>query len=206
VKDVDEGIRRWWTAVKAGPNSYFTEQWDAQLQALGPAALERTLDCIDGRATLDIPRQGAMEYRDLANWEQIAIIAFARADAGRVLSRLAARGWSDIKIAQYLGAVPDPAILPYVLALLASKQAIERSTAVNYLGAYRDGEATTALLGALNDRSSFVRFSAIERLADAGDPSAIPPLERFAAEVAGSKRFGYLAASAKAAIDKIRAK
>jgi hypothetical protein len=42
--DVGEGIRRWWVAVKQGPESYFTQRWDAQLLALGPEALERTLD------------------------------------------------------------------------------------------------------------------------------------------------------------------
>jgi len=55
-------------AVKKGPESYFTQKWDAELLALGPAALERTLDCIEGKAKLDIPRQGYLEIRDLGNW------------------------------------------------------------------------------------------------------------------------------------------
>jgi hypothetical protein len=86
ASNVDEGIQRWWAAVKAGPESYFTQRWDAQLLALGPSALERTLDCIDGKAKLDITRQDCMEHRDLGDWEEVAVVAHARADVGHVLS------------------------------------------------------------------------------------------------------------------------
>ncbi len=180
AKDVDEGIRRWWAALKAGPESYFTQRWDAQLLALGQAALERTLDCIDGKAKLDIPRQDCMEHRDLGDWEEVAVVAFARADVGHVLSLVKARGWDDLKIAHYLGGVPAPALLPHLLASMASKDEYRRVAAVNHLGAFRDPRATDALLGALKDRASFVRFCAIERLGDAGDQIAIEPLLLFA--------------------------
>jgi HEAT repeat protein len=203
--DVDEGIRRWWAAVKAGPESYFTQKWDAQLLALGPTALKRTLDCIDGKAKLDIAGQGYMEHRDLGDCEDVALVAFARADVGHVLSQVNARGWDDHKIAHYLGQVTAPALLPYLVAAMASKDEHQRVAAVNHLGAYRDPRATEALLGALKDRASFVRFCAIERLGEAGDESAITPLHQFARDAALSKRFFYLAACAKAAIKKIRA-
>jgi HEAT repeat protein len=203
--DVDEGIRRWWAALKAGPESYFTQQWDAELVPLGSAALERTLDFIDGKAKLDIARQGEMERRDLGDWEDVAVVAFARADVGGVLRLVEARGWDDLKIAHYLGAIPAPALLPYLLATMASKHEHQRVDAVNHLGAHRDPRATDALLGALEDRTSFVRYCAIERLGEAGDPNAIEPLLRFAKEAEGSKRFFYLAACAKNAIRKIRA-
>jgi HEAT repeat protein len=205
ASNVDEGIRRWWAAVKAGPESYFTQRWDAQLLALGPAALERTLDCIDGKAKPDIARQGYMEHRDLGDWEDVAVVALARADVGHVLSLVKARGWDDLKIAHYLGAVPAPALLPYLLATMASKHEHQRVAAVNHLGAYRDPRATEALLGALKDRTSFVRFCAIERLGEAGDDNAIKPLQQFAREAVLSKRFFYLATCAKSAIKKIRA-
>jgi HEAT repeat protein len=206
ASDVDEGIRRWWAAVKAGPESYFTQRWDAQLLALGPAALERTLDCIDGKAKLDIARQDYMEHRDLGDWEDVAVVAFARADVGHVLSLVKARGWDDLEIAHYLGEVPAPALLPYLMASMASKDEHRRVAAVNHLGAYRDPLATDALLGALKDRASFVRFCAIERLGDAGDQNAIKPLQLFAREAALSKRFAYLAACAKEAVKKIRSR
>jgi HEAT repeat protein len=202
--NVDEGIRRWWAAVKQGPESYFTQRWDAQLLALGPEALERTLDCIDGKAKVDIARQGYMEHRDLGDWEEVAVIACARADVGRVLGLVKARGWEDLKIAHYLGGVPAPPLLPYLLAAMASKHELQRLAAVNHLGAYRDPRATAALIRALKDRASLVRFCAIERLGDAGDQNAIEPLHRFAREASLSKRFFSLAACAKAAVRKIR--
>src|SRR5580700_5988476 len=114
-------------------------------------------------------------------------------------------GWDDVKIAHYLGEVPAPALLPYMLASMASKDEFRRVAAVNHLGAYRDPRATDALLGALKDRASFVRFCTIERLGDAGDPNAIKPLLLFARETALSKRFAYLAACAKNAVSKIHA-
>jgi HEAT repeat protein len=205
ARNVDEGIRQWWAAVKAGPESYFTQQWDARLLALGPEALERTLDSIDGKAKLDIARQGDMEHRDLGDWEDVAMIAFARADVGRVLTLVKTRGWDDFKIAHNLGAVPVPALLPYLMASMASKDEQQRVAAVNHLGTHRDPRATGALLDALEDRTSFVRFCAIERLGDAGDQNAIKPLQEFAREAALSKRFFYLAACAKGAVRKIRA-
>jgi HEAT repeat protein len=205
ASNVDDGIRRWWAAVKAGPESYFTQRWDAQLLALGPEALDRTLECIDAQAKLDIARQDHMEHRDLGDWEDVAVVAFARADVGHVLSRVVARGWDDLKIAHYLGGVPAPALLPCLLASMASKDEHRRVAAVNHLGAYRDPMATDALLGALKDRTSFVRFCAIERLGEAGDPKAIKPLQLFAREAALSRRFAYLAACAKDAVKKIRA-
>jgi len=97
ARDVDEGIRQWWAAVKAGPESYFTQRWDVQLLPLGSAALERIVDCIDGKAKLDIARQGCMEHRDLGDWEDVGVVAFARADVGQVLSLVKARGWDDLK-------------------------------------------------------------------------------------------------------------
>ncbi len=163
AKNVDEGIRAWWAAVKAGPESYFTQRWDAQLLALGPAALKRTLDCIDGKAKLDIARQDYMEHRDLGDWEEVAVVAFARADVGHVLSLVRARGWDDLKIAHYLGGVPAPALLPYLQTSMSSKDEHRRVAAINHLGAYRDPRATAALLGALKDRASFVRIRAAAR-------------------------------------------
>jgi HEAT repeat protein len=133
------------------------------------------------------------------------VLAFARADVGLVLGLVKARGWDDLKIAHYLGAVPAPALLPYLVASMASKHEHQRVAAINHLGAYRDPRATEALLGALRDRTSFVRFCAIERLGETGDPNAIKPLQQFAGEAEQSKRFHYLAACAKDAIKKIRA-
>jgi hypothetical protein len=203
--DIDRRIQLWWAAVKKGPESYFTQKWDAELLALGPAALERTLDCIEGKAKLDIPRQGYLEIRDLGNWEDIAVVAFARADVGGVLRAVKGRRWDDLRIALYLGSVPAPEILPYVLTLAANKEPETRRTAINDLALHRDPRATDALIAALRDRSSSVRFSAIERLGDLGDPRAIEPLRSFAIESQASVRHAYLGESAKAAIKKIQA-
>jgi hypothetical protein len=194
--EIDGGLRHWWDALLKSP----TYQCDAELLALGPPALKRLLDCIEGKANLEI-QQTYMQFRDWGDWRTLGVAAFAKANLGGVLDAVTARGWSDPLIAGYVGRVPDPRVLPYLVARLASKEPLDRAAAVNDLAVQRDPRATDALVRALRDRSSFVRVLAIERLGDLGDPRAIEPLQ---ALVKRSARSPHVARCAKAAIARIR--
>lgn len=195
--DLDAGLREWWDALLKSP----VLQCDDQLLALGPPALRRLLDCLDGKHSLDIG-QTETQWRDYGDWRTVGVAVFAKADVGDVLDAVTARGWSDLRIARCVGRVPDPRVLPYLLVRLASKEPLDRAAAVNDLAVQRDPRATDALIRALKDRSSFVRYLAIERLGEAGDPRAIEPLRLL---VKRSTRSPGLVRGAEGAIAKIEA-
>lgn len=171
---------------------------------MGDAAFERLLDCAEGTVDLDI-EQDVENFRDYGDWRAVGLCAFGKVDPAGVLEKVKARGWNDARIASYLGGVPDPCFLPYVTARLGNASQVDRVAAVIHLGLHRDPRATDALLRALKDRVSFVRFCALEALGRAGDPRAVEALQRFADEIAGSKRDGYLANVAREAVEKIQA-
>jgi hypothetical protein len=196
---LEAAIRSWWAGFR-----FPTDLSDRKLVALGDDALERLLDCADGKVTIGI-QQDDMSFRDHGDWRAAGLCAFARADPAAVLAKVKARGWDEKRIGSYLGAVPDPRFLPYVIAQLGDASHFERVDAVNHLALHRDPRATEALLGALKDSVRFVRFCAVEALGEAGDPRAVYPLRRFAKEAEASKRDAYLADVARSAIKKIRA-
>jgi len=195
---LDTALERWWTGY-----GFPTDRSEREILALGESALERLLDCVDGKAQVDV-EQDDMSHRDYGDWRAAGLRAFARADPAGVLARVKARGWDAWRIGWCLGAVPDPRFLPYVIARLGNSSHLERVAAVNDLALHPDPRATEALLRALKDRVRFVRFCAVEALGAAGDPRAIDPLKRFAREVEASKRDVYLADVARLAIKRLR--
>lgn len=196
--DIDDGLRRWWRALLASP----VYQRDDELLALGRPGLERILDCIEGKAVIDM-HQTYMEFRDWGDWPTLGVKVFASADLGATLDALVGRGWSDERIAHYVGSVRDPRVLPYLLARLASKEPLDRAAVVNELAGHRDPRAVDALIGALRDRSPDVRGGAAESLGGLGDPRAVEPL---LALVKRSGRSPYVVRCAEAAIAKLRRK
>ena len=119
------GLRRWWEALLKSP----VYQCDDELLALGRPALERILDCIEGKAVIDM-HQTHMQWRDWGDWPSLGVKVFANADLGATLDALVARGWTDERIAYYVGSLRNPKVLPYLLARVASKEALGRATAV----------------------------------------------------------------------------
>jgi len=196
MRGLDDGLRRWWASLQRSP----VYACDGELLALGGPALQRLLDCIDGKAVLDVD-QTYTQARDWGDWRILGVGVFAKADLARVLDAVQARGWSDVKIAACVGRVPDPRVVPYLLARLAEKEPLDRAAAVNDLAVQRDPRVIEALIGALRDRSSFVRYLAIERLGEVGDPLAIEPLQ---AVMKRSTRSPGVARSVRAAIARIR--
>jgi HEAT repeat protein len=172
VAGIDDGLRGWWEALLKSP----AYQCDEQLLALGRPALERVLDCIEGKANIGI-QQTFMEWRDWGNWPWLAVKVFANADLGATLDALVARGWTDERMAYYVGSVRDPRVLPYLVARLASKEPIDRAAAVRDLAGHRDPRAVDALISVLRDRSPDVRAHAAESLGVLGDRRAIEPLQ-----------------------------
>jgi HEAT repeat protein len=119
-----------------------------------------------------------------------------------VLRSFKVRGWSNVQIAlSGIGRVPDPRVVPYLLAAYESKESTHRRSAVNYVAGQRDARATDALIRALSDRSSDVRRAAIDGLGEVGDARAIEPLRLVAKGGACSPS---LAQCVEAAIAKIR--
>lgn len=196
ARALDVGLRRWWDALRKSP----VYQCDDELLALGHPALESILDCIDGKAPLDL-HQTYTELRDWGDWPTLGVKVFAKADLGGVLHALVARGWGDDRIAYFVGSVHDPRVLPYLLARVASKEPLDRVAAVGDLAGHRDPKAVDALIGALRDRSPDVRTRAAESLGELGDPRAVEPLE---ALVKRNARSPGLVRSAEDAIAKIR--
>jgi HEAT repeat protein len=197
-RDIDDGLRRWWNALITSP----VYQSDDLLLALGRPALDRLLHCIERKATLDL-QQTEAQWRDWGDWRTLGVAVFAKADLGSVLDAMTARGWSDLLIAGCIGRVPDPRVVPYLLTKLASKEPRDRAAAVNDLAIQREPRATDALIRALRARSSDVRYLAVERLGELGDPGAVEPLRAFAKR---SVRSPGLVRSAEAAIARIRRK
>jgi len=186
--------------LRAVLNHWHYSGSDDQLRALGRPALERLLDSFDGKVDLWMG-QSEMDGREYQDACEAGIAAFASANMGVVLRAFAARGWSDLRIAlSGAGRVSHPRIVPYLLALCSSKEPLHRVAAVNYLAVQRDPRALDALVAALRDRSSFVRFCAIERLGEVGDERAIEPLRLLAKRSARS----HLAGCAEEAVEKIR--
>jgi hypothetical protein len=186
----------WWDALRTSP----VYQCDDELLALGHPALERILDCIEGKALLDL-HQTYTEFKDWGDWPTLGVRVFAKADVGGVLDTLVARGWGDDRIAYFVGSVHDPRVLPYLLARVASKEPLDRAAAVRDLAAHRDPRAVDVLIRALRDRSPDVRSRAAETLGELGDPRAVVPLQ---ALVGRNARSPGLVRSAEAAIAKIQ--
>lgn len=192
---IDDGLRRWWEALLKSP----VYQCNDQLLALGRPALERILDCIDGTAPLDL-HQTETQWRDWGDWRTLGVTVFAKSDLGVVLDAVTVRGWSDDRLAYYVGSVPDPRVLPYLLVRVASKEPLDRVAAVNDLAGHRDPRAVDALIAALRDRSSDVRSGAAESLGVLRDPRAVEPLQ---ALVKRNARSPDVLRHAQAAISKI---
>lgn len=197
--DLAAEIRRWWAGYRWPPDDS-----DRQLLASGPAALELLLDVADGKVKLDVG-QTYTEYRDYGAWTVVAVATFARADPARVLEMVRGRGWDARRIALYLGSVPDPQLLPYLIVLLGDDEPLTRWAAVNNLALHGDSRATKAVVGALRDRSSDVQSAAVEALGRMGDLAGIEPLKEFAKRVSASKRRAWLGGVARNSIKKIRA-
>jgi len=179
----------------------------ARLLKLGHPALERLLDCIEGKATLRTAGQTETQWRDSGDWRTNGVAAFARDDPDSVLRAMKARRWSDLQIARSgIASVPDPRVLPYLLSLIASEEPLDRSFAVNCLSLHRDPLAIDTLIAALKDRSSGVRSAAVSALGEVGDPRALQPLRLFAERCAKQPRSAWLACSAQEEIRKIRSK
>jgi hypothetical protein len=178
------------------------DQCDDDLLALGRPALERILDCIEGKAPLDL-HQTYMEWRDWGDWPTLAVKVFAKSDLGATVDALVARGWPDERIAYYVGSVQDPRVLPYLLARLASKEPLDRIATVTDLAGHRGPTAVEALIGALHDRSPDVRAGAAESLGKLGDARAIEPLQ---ALLKRNARSPYVVRCAEAAIAKLQRK
>jgi HEAT repeat protein len=197
--DLAAEIRRWWAGYH-----WPSDDSDRQLLAAGPAALELLLDVAEGKVTLDVD-QTDTQLRDYGAWTVVAVATFARAEPARVLEMVRGRGWDARRIALYLGSVPDPRILPYLIELLGDREPLNRSAAVNYLALHRDPRATEAVARALRDRSSDVRYAAVEALGRMGDLAGIASLEEFAERVSSSKRHAWLGGVARESIQKIHA-
>jgi hypothetical protein len=82
-------LRRWWEALLKSS----VYQCDDELLALGRPAVEHILDCIEGKAPLDL-HQTYMEFRDWGDWPTLGVKVFAKADLGTTLDALVARGWT----------------------------------------------------------------------------------------------------------------
>ncbi len=187
--------------LRALLDSWVPGKSEVEVRALGMAALELILDCLDGKIRLARPQE-MMEYRDYGDPTSHALVAFAEGDLPDVLRKLAVRGWSDLRIAATIGGVRDSRIVPYLLTAFADKDGACRRQAVTCLASQRDERATDALIAAINDRAGDVRYAAIEGLGEVGDPRAIEPL-RVATK--RSARFPWLG-HADQAIRKIREK
>jgi hypothetical protein len=174
--DLDEQLRKWWAGY-----GYPTDSSDAHLLALGDPALERLLDCAEGKG--NPINQTFWENRDYGNWPSAGLGAFARVDLGKVLGKMKARGWSDLMIASHLGYIPDVRVLP---SLVEAARTHPSWTIVNELALHRDPRAADALMLTLKSRSSDIRNAAVEALGKVGDPRAIEPLEDFAKRCAKS--------------------
>ena len=172
------------------------------LLALGHEGLERLIDCADGNDALSIP-QTEMEWRDEGSYVVRGIVAYAKADVEGVLAALKARGWDDVRIGRTLELVASPLVLPYLLALSASKEPLDRAAAVSALARHRDPRSTAALLRALRDRSSSVRWSAIGALGESGDVTAVAPLERLREKKRDTPRDRWLVRWIGEAIEKL---
>ena len=194
-RDLDLRLRSWWDALRKSP----VYQCDDELLALGHPALELILDCIDGKAPLDL-HQTDTEFRDWGDWRTLGVTVFAKADLGGVLDALVARRWKDDRIAYFVGSVRDPRVLPYLLARVVSKEPLDRAATVRDLAGHRDPRAVDALIRALRDRSPDVRSCAAESLGALGDPRAVEPLQ---ALVKRSARSPGLVRSAEAALAKL---
>jgi len=153
MRGLDDGLRRWWASLQRSP----VYACDGELLALGGPALQRLLDCIDGKAVLDVD-QTYTQARDWGDWRILGVGVFAKADLARVLDAVQARGWSDVKIAACVGRVPDPRVVPYLLARLAEKEPLDRAAAVNDLAVQHCG---TALRSCVTSRSNASARSAI---------------------------------------------
>ena len=194
ARDVDEELR-------ALLNHWTYWESEAQLQAMGRPALERLLDSLEGKVNLWTGRS-EMDGREYEDARQAGLAAFAKTNMASVLRAFKARGWSDLQIAlSGIGRVPDPRVVPYLLAAYESKEATHRLSAVNILAGQRDDRATDALIRALSDRSSDVRRAAIDGLGEVGDARAIEPLRLV---TKGGAHSQPLAPCVEAAIAKIR--
>jgi hypothetical protein len=191
------------TRLRALLNHWTYWESEPQLQALGRPALQRLLDSLEGKVNLWAGKT-EMDGREYEDACQAAVAACAKVNMASVLRAFKARGWGDLQIAlSGIGRVPDPRVVPYLLAAYESKEATHRLSALNYLAGQRDDRATDALVRALGDRSSDVRRAAIDGLGEVGDARAIEPLRLVAK---GGARTQPLAQHVKAAIAKIRRK
>jgi hypothetical protein len=191
------------TRLRALLNDWHYFRSEAELVALGQPALERLLDSLEGKVNL-WTGQSEMDGREYEDARQAGVAAFAKPNMASVLRAFKARGWSNLQIAlSGFGRVPDPRVVPYLLAAYESKEATHRLSAVNALAGQRDDRATDALIRALSDRSSDVQRAAINGLGELGDARAIESLRLVAKRGARSQS---LTQCVKAAIAKIRRK
>ncbi len=177
--------------------------WESEreLQAMGPPALERLLDSLEGKVNLWTGRT-EMDGREYEDARQAGVAAFAKMNMAAVLRAFKARGWTDVQVAlSGIGRVPDRRVMPYLLAAYESREATHRLSAVNYFAGQRDERATDALIRALSDRSADVRRAAVDGLGEVGDARAIEPLRLLSKR---STRSPGLPQCIEAAITKIR--
>jgi hypothetical protein len=177
--------------------------WESEreLQAMGPPALERLLDSLEGKVNLSTGRT-EMDGREYGDARQAGVAAFAKVNMTAVLRAFKTRGWSDLQVAlSGIGRVADRRVVPYLLAAYESKETTHRLSAVKYFAGQRDARATDALIRALTDRSSDVRRAAIDGLREVGDARATEPLRLLSKR---SARPPALAQRTEAAITKLR--
>jgi hypothetical protein len=80
---------------------------EAELQAMGPPALERLLDSLEGKVDLWTGRT-EMDGREYDGARQAGVAAFAKVNMAAVLRAFKARGWSSLQVAlSGIGRVPD---------------------------------------------------------------------------------------------------
>jgi HEAT repeat protein len=174
-----------------------------ELVSLGPEAFERILLALERKVSLRMPdKSSELDGRAYEDGLQAALAAFAAGDLESVLAKLKARQWSDIRIAlSGIARVADARVVPFLLTAYESKEPLTRLFAVGFLGMQRDPRATDALIKALSDRSSDVRYAAIEALGECGDARTIDSLK---ALVMNPARTTDVADRARQAIRKIQ--